>query len=200
MNFIASPCRQRRCHRGGCRQYTAVVLVTEGVFAVVALVLVVGGFLKLRDPRPTKEMLEVLGVPAPDQVTHVSAGVEVALGLVAVLFGGTLLASLIAVVYAVFAVMMVLLVRKGNAASTCGCFGSISSRPSLIHVVVDVLAACVASVAAVSGVRGAVDYREDLVGGGVPQFVAVVAGCLFVVAVMTVGPNRSGKRRSSRRV
>lgn len=178
------------------RQYTAVVLVTEGLFAVAALVLVVGGISKLRDPVPTRRMLALLRVPGPDVVTHLSAGVEVALGVIALLFGGRVTAGLVGVVYLLFTVMMLMLIRRGDAASTCGCFGSLSSRPSIVHVAVDLAGVVVALVAAISGVRGVVDYRRDLDGAGLPQLAVVIVGCVIVVALMTGRPFRGVRGRS----
>lgn len=171
------------------------MLLVEGVFAVVSLVLVIGGVLKLREPQPTREMLQLVGIPSPDLVAHVSAGVEIALGIAALLFGGIVLGILVAFLYAVFTVMMLMLVRAGEAARSCGCFGSLSSEPSILHVAINAVASVIAAVSAVSNVRGLIDYPSDLAASGLPQALCVLAGCVVVIALLTFGSSGVTKDR-----
>lgn len=163
----------------------------------MALVLVAGGVLKLRDPRPTRDMLDLFGIPGADVVAHATAAVEVAIGVIAVLFGGEVVAFVIAALYGEFAVMMVLLIRKGDAAQSCGCFGSLSASPSWRHVIINVGMALMAAVAGFAGVRGVVDYRTELDAGGVPQLLAVLAGSALVIGFVTGRWPRPGQRGSS---
>ena len=167
----------------------SAVSVLEGPFAIVAIVLAIGGLFKLRDPAPTGSMFAALGLPASPLIVRLVGLIELAVGTLAFLVGGRLLAAAVAVGYLVFAGVTVLLVRRSEAGVSCGCFGRLSAPPSLVHVGVNVIAAALAIAAVVVDVPGFVSVRADLPAAGVPQALTIGVGAWLLVAVLTVLPD-----------
>lgn len=165
------------------------MLVLEGPFAVVAIVLAVGGLFKLRDPAPTGAMFSALGLPGSSWAVRLAGLTELAVGLAAFAVGGRVLAAAVATLYLAFAVVTLVLLRRADEGVSCGCFGRLSARPSAVHVVANLGAAAVGATAAVAGVPGFVAARPDLPAAGVPQALAVAVGAWLLVAVLTVLPD-----------
>jgi len=165
------------------------VLVLEGPFAIVAIVLAVGGLFKLRDPAPTGAMFSALGLPGSSSVVRLVGLAELTVGVAAFVVGGRLLAAAVAVLYLAFAVVTLVLLRRADESVSCGCFGRLSARPSAVHVATNVGAVAVALVGALGGVPGFVAARPDLPAAGVPQALAIAVGAWLLVAVLTVLPD-----------
>ena len=125
-----------------------------GVFYVVSLLLVVAGIPKILQPHPTGEALASLGLPSSPALVRTLGIFEVTVGLGAVVFGGSLLAGLVAVTYAGFAGFIAVALASPESAS-CGCFGEADTPPSRWHLVVNISASLVALTAAVWVVPGA---------------------------------------------
>lgn len=163
------------------------MLELQGPFAVIATVLVVSGVQKLRDPAPTATMLRALHLPASTAAVVAVAVVEVLVGVVAFVEGGTLAALAVAALYGAFTVVSILLLRMGDI--SCGCFGRASTRMSPLHVGVNVVATVLALASAALDVPGFVEARPELPWAGIPQFAYIVLGAALVVAVLTVLPD-----------
>lgn len=162
-----------------------------GPLAVASLVLVAGGFAKLRDPRPTARMMAALARRPDDvplAVARLAAAVELVLGVATFLVGGRVLGGLTAAAFGVFALVAWRLVRLGGQVS-CGCFGRQSAGTTGVHVAVDVAVALLAAVAAAVDAPGFLGARPDLPAGGVPFVAFAVLGAWFTVAALTVLPD-----------
>ena len=163
-------------------------MVIGGLLGVVAGVLAVGGFAKLRAPGATAPMLRSLGLPSGPWAARALGSVELGVGVAAFLLGGWLLAAIVAVLFAAFTVAILRLRAAGPEAASCGCFGRSSAPPTLIHAVVDAAAAAVAVAAAVTDAPGFLSMRPDLPLAGVPQLVCTYVAVALAVAVLTVLP------------
>jgi len=164
----------------------------EIVVAALAMVLVVSGVLKVRDPDATTPMLAALGLPSSRGAVHAVAVIEIVAGAAGLVFGGTAATLVLALLYGAFAVIGALLLRSGAAVS-CGCFGQRSSAMTPIHVGVNAAAAVVAIAAAGWGVAGLYAGTADRSLGVLA--VATVAAALLaaaIVALLTVVPERVG--------
>ena len=110
--------------------------------------LVVAGAAKLVDPSRTAGALRVLGWPSSPRLVRVGAAGELLLGTSALVFGGPVLAVLVALSYLAFTAFVVVALRSDKPIGTCGCFGRADTEPSLTHVVVNLVLAAGALYAA----------------------------------------------------
>lgn len=159
----------------------------EGVFAMAAMVLVISGVLKLRDPVPTTAMLAKVHLPHSTVAAIALGLVEIVAGVAGVVFGGRLAAAAVALLYLGFTSMSLWLVR-GDGATDCGCFGSRSAPMTQVHVVLNALMAAIAAAGAIVAVPGLSDIRDELPWAGIPQLGFIILGALLIVALMTVLP------------
>jgi hypothetical protein len=155
--------------------------VLAGPFAIAAALLVLGGALKALNPGDTALALGELGLPHARPLVRVGGVVEVAVGVGALLVGGSAFAVLVAVSYAAFAVFVLVALRAGRPISSCGCFGKVDTPPSTVHMVIDLVVVVVALAAAV--VRDSValpDVLADQPLAGVPFVLLVLVGMYAV--------------------
>lgn len=119
---------------------------------------------------------------------RVGAGVELLLGVAAVVVGGRVLGVLVAASYLGFALFVMTALRVGAPLGTCGCFGQADTPPRPAHVVVDALLAAGAIGAAVVDAPPLLDA----------SWVAwPVAGVIALVAYgVLAGPGVEARRRS----
>lgn len=123
------------------------------VVAALAMVLVVSGVLKVRDPESVIPMLAAVGLPATRAVVCAVALAEILVGAVALVIGGPAATAALALLYGAFAVVSLVLLRSGDTVS-CGCFGQRSATMTPLHVGVNAAAAVVALAAAALGAPG----------------------------------------------
>ncbi|MEI2697251.1 MAG: MauE/DoxX family redox-associated membrane protein [Microthrixaceae bacterium] len=126
---------------------------TTGIFQILAAVIAVGGAAKLVAPAAFTETLRALGLNGGEPAARTAGAVELAIGVGAIVIGGSAAALVVAAAYAIFAVTVVK-ARKVGAAS-CGCFGSVAAPPSTLHVVVNFVSALLALGAAATSPRAA---------------------------------------------
>ena len=172
--------------------------VLDIAVAALAMVLVVSGVLKIRDPEATVPMLAAIRLPATRPAVLVVAASEIVVGATTLVIGGRLPTSALALLYAAFAVVGVVLLRSG-AAVPCGCFGQRSAEMTSLHVGVNAVAALVGAAAAVVGATGLFTTAADL--EPLVVVVATVAAVLLasvVVALLTVVPTRIAAGRAPR--
>ncbi len=180
-----------------------VIDAVSGVHAAAAVLLIVSGLLKVRDPAPTVEFLGSIGSgsssgsgvgPRQNGAVRLIGGFEIAVGVVGLVVGGTFPALVVAALYLLFAGLVGRAMRLGL--SSCACFGSADTPPSAVHLAIDLVLAAV-SVAAV-GADTPVDVMDSQPLGGLlfVVVVGVVAGALL--ALLRVSPGAAGRSGSQR--
>ena len=110
------------------------------------MLLVVAGVAKLSRPAPG--VADLLGFRAPTPLVRLVGGLEVAIGVAALLVGGPF-AWVVGLLYASFAVIVLRAVLA--EARSCGCFGRLDAPPSWVHVLGNLALAAVSFVAAAAG-------------------------------------------------
>ena len=162
------------------------------LLAVAAVVMIVAGAFKLRDPASSEPVLRLLHLPAAPWAARLYGLLEIGAGAGALLFGGVLFPLLVALLFGSFALVVVGLLRLGAAAPSCGCFGRLSSSPSRLHVGVNIGAAVVALVAGAGDEPGLVGLANGGTGSSMIELVVAAAlvalASWLVIAVVTVLP------------
>lgn len=157
-----------------------------GVYYSVAILLGVGGALKLRRPARAARALSLLSVPmASPGLVRVVGAVEVAIGCACLLTSSVVAAFALAAVYVTLAVFVFALLLAGHRSVTCGCFGDEAVPVFVWHGLVNAACATVAALVALhaSGPVSLIDalqmsvLRATLLGG----MAIVAAGCLYLV-------------------
>lgn len=168
-----------RYSRRGTADRTGGSVAVGALLYAVAGLLVVAGLFKIVRPEDSQEALRRTGLPSRRGAARALGTFEVVLGAGAVLAGGELLASAVALLYVAFAVF-VAVQRRRSAGAACGCLGG-ASPASPLHVTVNVGAAGVAAAAAVAGAPG---LPGALVGAGAPTSALTVIALAVVVAAL----------------
>lgn len=137
-----------------------------GPALVAAALLALAGAQKVLDPSMTVGALRALRLPSSDGLVRVGAGVELALGVVAVVVGGAVLWWLVALSYLAFAGFVVAALRKGTMIGSCGCFGREETPPHPTHVMLNLGLAGVSAGAATSMSGSVVGELADRPGTG----------------------------------
>jgi hypothetical protein len=154
-----------------------------GPLAIAAVLLAAGGVAKMRTPLDTARALQGVGIGATALMVRVGAGVEVVLGLVALIIGSPVVAALVAASYLVFAAFVVLALHARAPISSCGCFGKVDTPPSRVHVVIDAAIAAMAASVAITGTdvsMPAILPDQPLLGVPFVFLVAVGTGLVFL--------------------
>lgn len=134
-----------------------------GIVSAGALLLLVAGLAKLRDPMPARRAIVAARFPggavvrSPLAARTVGAA-EVVVGAAALLVGGPWTAALLALAYLLLALVAVRLLSVA-AGTDCGCFGAAAAPISRWHVATDLgfaVAAAVAVVVTTPGLPAAV--------------------------------------------
>jgi hypothetical protein len=163
-------------------------------YAAGALLLVLGGALKLVDPAGTVGALRALDVSVDDAKVRVLAAAEMVIGALALVAADRFVAACVAVSYAGFAVVIVVALVRGVPIDTCGCLGRLETPPGGRHLVV-IAVALAGAVAELADPTASMLERLTEDGG---------AGVLFTVgALMLTGAAvalfRTGRRPSTLR-
>jgi len=122
-----------------------------GIVSAGALLLVVAGLAKLRNPLPARTAIVAARLPggaavrSPGAARAVGAA-EVLVGAAALLVGGPVTAALLALAYGLLALVAARLLAVA-AGADCGCFGASSTPISRWHLVLDLGLAAAAVVA-----------------------------------------------------
>ena len=125
----------------GCAHDDDAMSVLAGPFVIASALVVLGGVFKAIDPADTAYALRALGLPHAALLVRAGGAAEVLIGLGALVVGGPVFATLVALAYLAFAAFVVVALRSGSPISSCGCFGKVDTPPSSVHVVIDLLAA-----------------------------------------------------------
>lgn len=159
-----------------------------GPYLASALLLVVAGAAKVRDPLPLVRALRSARLPAPVAAVRALAVVEVALGLAAVLLGGRVTAVLVAASYAAFTAFVLLARARGGVLASCGCFGRADTPPTAAHVVTTGALALLAAGVAVAPLDPLPDLLAAAPAAGLPLLLATVTVAVLVHGVLALLP------------
>jgi hypothetical protein len=172
----------------------------EGIaapFFVASALLALAGGAKLVRPEPTVGALKSIGLPG-GRTSALALGLfEVVVGAVAIVFGGPIAATAVAISYAGFAGFVVLALRKGGAIASCGCFGTEDTPPTVVHLVLNILASVTAASAAIGGIGGVPDIVADQPAFGIPFLAFVALGTWFAYLALSVLPTLIPKAAAS---
>jgi hypothetical protein len=174
------------------------VNVLAGPFAIVCLLLALGGAQKALRPADTARALRALRIPAGERIVRLGGAVELAIAALALGTGAPVLAALVAASYAAFAAFVVIALRAGAPIRSCGCFGKADTPPHPVHVVLDVAAAGVAAVATLANrvALPSVVAHQPL--AGVPFVGLVLVGVYLAFVSLSVLPVTLAAARSVR--
>jgi hypothetical protein len=162
-------------------------------FALLALLLLLAGVLKLRAPKPAAAALFAAGLPSSPLLVRAIGAAEVALGLACLLIPGALTGALLALAYAGFAAVVGLLARSAEGIP-CGCFGEGSFTATRGHAAADLLAAALAAAFAVDPAGGPADWLGDPFEGAV-ALAAVACSAWLCWALFTAPASVWGAAR-----
>ena len=134
------------------------MVVLSAAVAVLALLLVHAGVVKLVRPEAVGAALTSAGLPAAPPAPQVIGTLEIAIGVAALGIGHPAAPAVLAATYAAFAVFSVRQRRRGAG---CGCFGEPDAQVSRTHIGLDVVGAALAALAAVAGAPAPLAQATD---------------------------------------
>lgn len=117
-------------------------------FLAAAVLLVVAGVPKVRDPGDLVRAVRSAGLPLGRRSVRAFALAEVVVGVAALAAPGRVTGALLAVLYGGFTGFVLLALRRGGMVSSCGCFGRADTPPTRSHAAVTAGAALVGLVVA----------------------------------------------------
>jgi hypothetical protein len=168
-----------------------------GVVLSCAALLVIAGVPKLANPTSTIVALRSVGVSwVGRRAARLLAAAEIGAGIAAIVAGGRLADSLVALLYLGFSLFLVK--ALGTPAASCGCTARDDTPPTVAHLVMTVVF-CVGSAAAVlvGGRTGVLSLARD---AAAPQFVVAlgIAGLTGWLAwsVLTLSLRSPSPRRT----
>jgi hypothetical protein len=177
-----------------------------GLYFVAAALLVVAGGAKAIRPEDTARALIRLIPPRPRATmtsqairpaVRVSATLEAALGVIALLYPRPASASLVAASYVVFAGVVLYARSTGGVLSSCGCFGRADTPPTALHALVDLAFAlscvAVAANAPSDGTLIMILHRQPA--AGIPLIFVSAVGLYLAYLVLAHLPRLEGMRR-----
>ncbi len=157
-----------------------------GIVSAAALLLVVAGLAKLKDPLPARTAIVAARLPggaalrSPGAARAVGAA-ELLVGTAALLVGGRWTSALLALAYGLLALMAARLLAVA-AGTGCGCFGASRAPISRWHLVLDLAFAAAAAVAVVVPAPGLPEAARDL--GWQGALLIVLVGLLGYAAYL----------------
>lgn len=155
-----------------------------------ALLLVLAGGVKLREPSAAASFLGALGLPASRPLVCAAALVEIAAGGSALVWPRPAAAA-IALLYGLFAALVTLQLRRGISVS-CGCLGARTIPPSRVHLTLNLLGAGVGCAAAATpppafASLAASSPSAAAIAGFAAAAVALLAGAAVMLFPETMG-------------
>jgi hypothetical protein len=156
-----------------------------GPFAIAAVLLVVAGALKVVHPDDTALALRGVGLPANRAVVRLGGLVEGALGLMALVTVGALIAAMVAASYALFCGFVGIALVKHAPIATCGCFGKVDAPPSLVHLGLSLGAVVAAIGMAADTTLSPVDLLSEAFTEAAAYVLLVLVGAVAAFVAMT---------------
>lgn len=147
-------------------------MLLAGLVDAGAVLTVVAGGQKLRDPAPLVRALRSVSLRMGAGPVRVAAACEVAAGLAVLLVGSRAATLALGASYVVFTGFVVLALTRGGVLSSCGCFGTADLPPTWSHALVTAVIAG----AAMTGAPGPLPL-------GAAELIttAAVAACAYLV-------------------
>jgi hypothetical protein len=169
---------------------SAAVHLLSGPFLAISALLVVAGSMKVYRPKFTVGALRAARLPAgPALVRGLGLG-ELVVGIGAIVNGGPLWATAVAVFYIGFAGFVIHALRSGIPISSCGCFGSPDTPPSVGHVVLNSTATAVALAVAIAPIGPWVGLSATDAGTATAFLLFSGATVYLLYAIVDVLPQR----------
>lgn len=142
--------------------------------AAAAMLLLAGGWSKLRTPGHLSSVMRQLGVPLRPSMVRILGAGEVTIGIFCMAAPSRSSLAAMAVMFGCFAAFAtyVRLDPRGSGVSSCGCLGSDDVAPSWAHVTIDAVAALTAMASSAIGPSGLLHTARRM---GLPG-VVLVAG------------------------
>jgi hypothetical protein len=151
---------------------------SAGVVLAAAALLAAAAPAKLANPVPTIGALRSVGVVwAGPRTVRVLTAVELAAGVAAIVVGGRIADTAVAVLYASFSGFLALALRTPGG--SCGCAGRDDTPPTVGHLLMTALFAAGAAAAATTGGRTGL---VALAGDGHPAELGVLVGFALLAA------------------
>lgn len=122
----------------------------SAAYFAAALLLCAAGIAKVWRPGPSRRAADDQGLIVSDSSVRVFGLCEMAVGISVIAAGGSLVASLQALLYLAFVIFVVRGLRRGDL-SSCGCFGASDRPPTWTHAVVNTLLALASGWSAIAG-------------------------------------------------
>jgi hypothetical protein len=165
--------------------------VLAGPYAAAAILLGLGGALKLRRPAPTAAAMASVGLPRSLALVRILGAGEVVVAGGALTVGHPLFALLVGLAYVAFSGFVVVALGRGGVLNSCGCFGEPDTPATPVHVVLDLAAAAVAFAVAAGGRSDWPSLLRDQPLGGVPFVVLTATAAYLGYVVLSVLPTVS---------
>lgn len=169
-----------------------------GPFAIGAVLLALGGLLKLRAPSDTATALRNVGLPIGSWLVRTGALIEVAVGVYALVNGDRIAGGLVALSYLAFTVFVSVALLEHAPIATCGCFGKEDTPPSLVHIGCNLGFAAAALAVVVDPGVALVDVIRDQPLSGVPFVMLVTIGVGLTYLALTALPRTMALVRARR--
>ena len=163
----------------------------EGIaapFFIASALLALAGAAKLTRPEPTAGALKSIGLPGSRLAAQALGLTEVVIGAAALVFGGAVTATAVAISYLGFAGFVVVALRTGGAVASCGCFGTDDTPPTIVHLVLNLAAVAAAVAAAAANLGGVPDVLGDQPAFGLPFLGFILIGTWFAYLALSVLP------------
>lgn len=161
-----------------------------------ALLLVLAGAVKLREPAAAASFLGALGLPASRLLVGGGAVAEIAAGASALVWPRPAAAA-IALLYGLFAVLVTLQLRRGISVS-CGCFGARTIPPSRVHLWLDLLCLAIACLSIAVPPPAFATVASATPSAAVLAALAASATALLAAAAVTLFPATLGAWQGGR--
>ncbi len=159
-----------------------------GPLYIASLLLVVAGAPKLARPDETARALRSVSLPGSPLLVRLMALGEITIGTYALLFGGSVSALLVAIVYLGFAGFVGYALAKGGVVASCGCFGRDDTPPTWAHLILNLAAAAVALGAVAAPATGILDAVAGDPPAGLVLVAFVAMGTWFAYLILNVVP------------
>lgn len=148
-----------------------------------AALIAVAGMAKIGTPSATVGALEASRLPSSPRLVRMLGGLEVAVGVYAIVFGDVLAGAAVVVMYLGFNAFVVNALVRDLPVASCGCFGKEDTPPSWIHVAITVVGMAAGLLAVVSPPG---DPAEILAGGSGALIFLGMTGVAFWFAYMSL--------------
>jgi len=155
---------------------------------MTAVLLVLSGGSKVRDPEPTRGALRAARLPSSRGVVLGLSGGEIVVGSAALGLTSPVIPVLVGLLYLGFAGFVAYALIRRLPIQSCGCFGKSDTPPEWLHVVVNLSAVVTAVIVATRGGADLVGTLADQPGAGVPYLGFTSIGAFLLALVLSELP------------